>query len=258
MDATHTTPPVYDRIGHGYGTVRRPDPRLAAVLEDALAGARTIVDIGAGTGSYEPAWADVTAVDPSAVMLAQHPGPRKVRAYAEDLPFPDAAFDAAMAVLTVHHWSDWRRGIAEMRRVSRRQVLYTWDPAHDEELWIVRDYLPQIADLDRGRCPTAAELADALGAHTVVEFPIPHDFTDGSQSAFWRRPHTYLDAAVRAASSTFAQLPQAVVDAGIARLAADLADGTWDRRYADLARLDSVDYGYRVLIAGGDPVSGSM
>lgn len=244
--------PLYDTIGVGYSTHRRPDPRLAAFLAEALAGARTVVDVGAGAGSYEPESAEVTAVDPARVMLDQHPGPehRKVLGSAEELPFADGTFDAAMAVMTVHHWADWRRGTAEMRRVARRQVLYTWDPEHDEDLWIVRDYLPEMGVLDRGRCPRIPDLVDALGAHSVLPFEVPHDFTDGSQAAYWRRPQAFLDPLVRAASSTFRQLPPQVVDAGIARLAADLASGAWERRYADLLDRDSIDLGFRLLVAG--------
>ncbi|MCF2531773.1 class I SAM-dependent methyltransferase [Yinghuangia soli] len=245
--------PVYDRIGAGYNTVRHPDPRLGAVIGAALAGARTVVNIGAGTGAYEPEWAEVTAVDPSDVMLAAHPGARKVRAFAEELPFEDGQFDAAMAVMTIHHWTDFRRGLAEMRRVSRRQVLFLWDPGHDEQLWIVRDYLPELRALDLARCPALDDAAEALGAHTRTAFPIPHDFTDGSQYAYWRRPHAYLDSRVRLASSPFAQTPWETVRPAVARLADDLATGAWQRRYADLLDRESVDYGFRLLTAGEPP-----
>ncbi len=136
--------PTYDRIGIGYGAVRRADPRLAVLIAEALGDARRVANIGAGTGSYEPAGPGVVAVDPSMVMLRQHPGSRRVHAVAESLPFADAGFDAAMAVMTVHHWSDLARGIREMRRVARRQVVFTWDPDHDQELWLVSEYLPEI------------------------------------------------------------------------------------------------------------------
>lgn len=250
--STPPAPALYDRIGVGYRAVRRPDPRLHALIADALAGARTVVNVGAGAGSYEPGpeHAQVTAVDPSRVMLGQHPGARKVLASAAALPFADGAFDAAMAVMTVHHWPDLAGGLAELRRVARRQAVFTWDPAHRPRLWLLDEYLPEIAELEEARFAPLAEVAEALGAHTVVPFPVPHDFTDGYQPAFWRRPEQYLDPAVRAASSTFATLPPPVVDAAVARLRADLASGAWARRHADLFTQESVDYGYRLVVAG--------
>ncbi|MFE2146702.1 class I SAM-dependent methyltransferase [Streptomyces sp. NPDC059456] len=244
------TAAAYDRIGVGYKKARRPDPRLAALIGRALDGARTVVNVGAGTGSYEPPEAEVTAVDPSQVMLDQHAGPRKVKAGAEALPFADGAFDAAMAVLTVHHWTDLHRGLAELRRVSRRQAVFTWDPEHRPELWLVDEYLPEIRELDRGRFTAVAEVAEALDAHTVLTFPIPHDFTDGLQTAYWRRPEAYLDPAVRAASSTFATLPPSVVEPAMERLRADLESGAWHRRHAHLLEQRNVDYGYRLVVAG--------
>ncbi|MBV2356329.1 class I SAM-dependent methyltransferase [Streptomyces sp. J2-1] len=241
---------LYDRIGAGYRDVRRPDPRLAALIRDALSGARTVVNVGAGAGSYEPEGAEVTAVDPSRVMLEQHPGRRKVLAGAERLPFADGTFDAAMAVLTVHHWSDRRRGLTELRRVARGQAVFTWDPDHSPELWLIEEYLPEIRTLEHGRFASVAETAEALGAHTVVPFPIPHDFTDGFQIAYWRRPEAFLDPVVRQASSTFAQLGPAVVEPAMERLRADLASGAWHRRHAGLLGRESVDYGYRLIVAG--------
>ncbi|MEU6441443.1 class I SAM-dependent methyltransferase [Streptomyces sp. NPDC047046] len=242
--------PVYDRIGVGYRQVRQADPRLAALIHEGLGGARTVVNVGAGTGSYEPVDAEVVAVDPSQVMLDQHPGERKVRAVAGELPFGDGEFDAAMAVLTVHHWPDLRQGLAELRRVARRQVVFTWDPGHEPELWVVGEYFPEIRAMERERFTPVSDVADAMGAHTVVPFPIPHDFTDGLQTAYWRRPEMFLDPVVRAASSTFAQLPDSVVEPAVARLRADLESGEWHRRHAELLTRESVDYGYRLLIAG--------
>ncbi|MGW1255168.1 class I SAM-dependent methyltransferase [Streptomyces sp. NPDC002513] len=241
---------TYDRIGIGYRNVRRPDPRLAALIHKALAGARTVVNVGAGTGSYEPADAEVTAVDPSQVMLDQHPGRRKFLAAAEELPFEDGAFDAAMAVMTVHHWPDLRHGLAELRRVSRRQVVFTWDPHHLPELWMIEEYLPEIRQLEHARFTSLSHVVETLGAHTVLPFAIPHDFTDGFQIAYWRRPEFYLDPVVRRASSTFAQLSPSVVEPAIAGLRSDLASGAWRHRHADLLSRESMDYGYRLLIAG--------
>lgn len=246
----HSTTATYDRIGIGYGQVRQPDPRLAALIQDALAGARTVVNVGAGAGSYEPTHAEVTAVDPSQIMLDQHPGRRKVLAGAEQLPFGDGVFDAAMAVMTVHHWPDLCRGLSEMRRVSRQQAVFTWDPHHRPELWLLEEYLPEIRQLEHARFTPLSEVIEALDAHTVLPFAIPHDFTDGFQIAYWRRPEFFLDPVIRQASSTFAQLPPSVVEPAIARLRADLASGAWQRRHAELLDQDAMDYGYRLVIAG--------
>ncbi|WP_327287145.1 class I SAM-dependent methyltransferase [Streptomyces sp. NBC_01198] len=255
--ASDGTPAVYDRIGTGYRDIRRPDPRLHALITRALDGARSVVNVGAGAGSYEPVGAAVTAVDPSRVMLDQHPGAAKVKASADALPFPDGSFDAAMAVMTVHHWPDLRRGLGELRRVARRQVVFTWDPVFRPELWLIEEYLPEIREMEHARFTPLDVVAEALGAHTVLPFPIPHDFTDGFQIAYWRRPEAYLDPAVRLASSTFAQLPPAVVEAAAERLRGDLASGAWHRRHADLLGRSAVDYGYRLLVAGPAPTAGA-
>ncbi|MFE6719055.1 class I SAM-dependent methyltransferase [Streptomyces albidoflavus] len=248
-----TTPKaVYDRIGVGYDQIRRPDPRLAALIREALGGARTVVNVGAGAGSYEPGDREVTAVDPSRLMLDQHPGARKVLAAAENLPFEDGDFDGAMAVMTVHHWPDLAGGLAELRRVSRRQAVFTWDPCHQPRLWLMEEYLPEILRLEQDRFPPLDVVVEAMGAHTVVPFPIPHDFTDGFQIAYWRRPEYFLDPLVRQASSTFAVLPASVVEPAMDRLRADLDSGAWHRRHAGLLTEDTVDYGYRLLIAGDD------
>jgi SAM-dependent methyltransferase len=242
----------YDRIGGTYARTRRPDPRIAAQIDAALGDARTVVNVGAGTGAYEPAGRDVTAVEPSAVMLAQRPpgAAPAVQASAEALPFGDGAFDAAMAVLTIHHWSDWRTGIAELRRVARgRIVVLTFDAGWIDRYWLVRDYLPAIAALDHGRFAPLADVAEALGGAEAIPVPIPHDCTDGFLCAAWRRPEAYLDAAYRANISPFAILGPDAVAEGIARLARDLADGTWAARNADLLARDEADFGYRLLVA---------
>ena len=214
-EPVHGGSQAYDRIGVGYAAVRRPDPRLAAMIHQAIGDAETVLNVGAGTGSYEPPDRAVVAVDPSSVMLAQHRGSRRVQGMAEHLPFGDAAFDVALAVLTVHHWDDLDRGLAELRRVSRRQVVFTWDPEHRPLLWIVSDYVPAIGAMETARFAYVPRIVSALGAHTVTTFEIPHDFTDGFQAAFWRRPQMYLDPAVRAASSTFASLPPDAVEPGV-------------------------------------------
>ena len=216
----------------------------------ALGPAWRVLNIGAGAGSYEPGDREVVAVEPSLVMLGQHPGSRRVQGSAEALPFSTASFDASMATLTVHHWSDLRRGLREMRRVSRRQVVFTWDPHHDEELWLHSEYLPEMASFERSRFPALAQVVDLLGAHRIVPFGIPYDFRDGFQHAFWRRPEAFLDPSVRAASSMFAVLPPGSVEPCLERLRADLASGIWAQRHRDLLTRDVVDYGFRIVIAG--------
>jgi SAM-dependent methyltransferase len=244
---------VYDRIGAGYRAVRRPDPRIAAIIRKAIGDATTVLDVGAGTGSYEPSDVRVLAVEPSAVMVAQRPAGAApvVRGVAEALPVADGAVDVAMASQTHHHWTDAARGLAEMRRVSRRQVVFTWDQTvAAREFWLVRDYLPEVSERERG-LPALDAAVQALGPDvSVVPVPVPHDCVDGFLAAYWRRPEAYLDPAVRAGISGLALLDQRLVERAVARLAADLADGTWARRYADLAARAELDVGYCLVIAG--------
>ncbi len=242
--------PEYDSIGVGYNTQRVPDPRLSRAILDALGDAGTILNVGAGAGSYEPSDRFVVALEPSGVMLAQHGGTRRVRGVAEHLPFRDGTFDAALAVLTVHHWDDLRLGLAELQRVARRQVIFTWDPDHTRKLWITNDYVPAIDELETSRFAPLRTVVDALSAHRVEPFEIPHDFSDGFQAAYWRRPEMYLDPRVRAASSTFASLPPELVEPGIERLRSDLQTGQWIETYGDLLGHESMDFGHRIVIAG--------
>jgi SAM-dependent methyltransferase len=243
----HVTAPSYDRIGRGYAERRRPDPRIGRFVVDGLGDARSVVNVGAGTGSYEPRDRRVVAVEPSGVMLAQRPADAApaVRACAEGLPFRRASFDAALGVLTIHHWTDWRAGLAELRRVARRIVLLTWDPESDG-LWLMRDYLPELLARDRRTFPSMAELRGALGAIDVGPVPIPHDCSDGFLGAYWRRPAAYLDPGVRAAISTFAD---GSADARLVRLANDLESGAWARRHGALRELAELDLGYRLVVA---------
>jgi SAM-dependent methyltransferase len=230
--------------------VRREDPHIAARIRAALGGARTVVNVGAGAGSYEPRDLEVVAVEPSETMIAQRPegSAPVVRAFAEALPFEDESFDAALGVLTDHHWSDHARGLAEMRRVARRVVLFSWDPATVHDMWIVRDYLPSVADLIPDGYRLAHTLA-RLGDARAEPVPIPHDCRDGFFHAYWRRPEAYLDPGVRAGISVFAQLDDAAVEDGIGRLRRDLESGEWARRNADLLELEEVDAGYRLIVA---------
>ena len=238
----------YDRIGIGYAALRRPDPRIAAPIHAALGDARTVLNVGAGAGSYEPADRRVTALDPSAAMIAQRPpsDATVVLGRAEALPFGDDAFDAAMAVLTVHHWTDIARGLAEMRRVARGPVvILTYDPAF-RDFWLF-DYFPGLCALDDRRMPPMDVYAERLEDVAVTAVPIPHDCTDGFLAAYWRRPSAYLDAGVRAGISSFLKIGD--LAPGLRRLASDLDDGTWQGRYGDLLDVEARDCGYRLVVA---------
>ena len=243
---------VYDVIGTGYVETRRADPRIASAINAALGDAASVVNVGAGAGSYEPADLRVVAVEPSREMIGQRPKGRApvVQAVAERLPFRDGAFDAALAVLTLHHWDDRGGGLAELARVARRVVIVTWDPACRGSFWLTTEYLPEIIEFDLPRFPPLAELAGWLGGRSETRvLPIPHDCVDGFLGAFWRRPHAYLDPAVRGAISSFAQLPAERVKSGLTRLDDDLREGRWDAKFGHLRSLDSVDLGYRLVVA---------
>jgi SAM-dependent methyltransferase len=240
---------LYDRIGLGYARHRRPDPRIAARIAAALGDAATVVNVGAGAGSYEPVDRRVVAVDPSLRMIRQRPvgAAAAIRATAERLPFRAGSFDAALAVLTLHHWRDWRRGVAELRRVARdRVVIFTWDP-DGPGFWLVREYFPEVPASDRVSFPSLDELTRALGPLDIRPVPVPHDCSDGFLGAYWRRPERYLDPGARGAISGLAGVPPD--DPRLRRLARDLEDGSWARRHRELATLQELDLGYRLVTA---------
>jgi SAM-dependent methyltransferase len=245
----------YDAIGRTYTATRGTDPRIAARIWAALGDARTVVNVGAGTGNYEPPDRAVTAVEPSAVMIAQRPpgADPAVQASAEALPFADASFDAAMAVLTIHHWSDFRGGAAELRRVARdRVVVLSWDPTYAGRFWLSAEYFPEAwRREDVANFPSLDEQAAAFGDATTEVVPVPWDCRDGFMSAFWRRPEAYLDPAVRAGISTLANRSEEELAEGLARLRGDLASGAWARRHAALLERDELDLGYRLFVGSG-------
>jgi SAM-dependent methyltransferase len=240
----------YDSIGINYSALRKPDPRIAASIATALGTAETVLNVGAGTGSYEPTDRQVTAIEPSSQMIKQRGSGAAtvIQGCAEKLPFADASFDASMAVLTVHHWPDKERGLREMRRVTRgRVVLLTFDPSH-RGAWLP-DYLPELLTLDDVHMPRLSDYERWLGPVQVSPVPIPHDCTDGFIYAYWRRPAAYLDPRIRSGSSSFWVMKN--VDEGLARLRDDLASGAWERRYSGLLNLDTCDVGYRLIVAHG-------
>lgn len=239
---------VYDTIGVVYGDLRKPDPRIAAQIHSALGGAKRVLNVGAGAGNYEPADRDLVAVEPSAEMIRQRPKSAApvVQASAEELPFADNSFDAVMASLTVHHWADKAKGMAEMRRVSRGPiVIFTFDPAF-RGCWLT-DYFPEIVTMDDAQMPKISDYQEWLGPISVSVVPIPHDCTDGFLYAYWRRPQAYLDPHIRKGISTFWKMEN--VEEGLQRLSDDLDSGEWERRYRNLLDLDEIDCGYRLIVA---------
>jgi len=240
--------PLYDTIGRGYSRLRRPDPRIRDAVVRGLGPAASVLNVGAGAGSYEPIDRRVVAVEPSLMMIRQRPpgAAPVVRATAGSLPFRDGSFDATLAVLTIHHWPDKPRGLAELRRTARdRIVILTWDPS-DTGFWL-SDYFPEILDVDRRIFPPIDRYGDKIGTVTVSTVPIPHDCSDGFLGAYWRRPAAYLDPEVRLAISTFSRIRE--VERGLEALRRDLESGYWDRRYGAVLTQDTADLGYRLLVS---------
>lgn len=242
----------YDRIGGSYAATRIPDPRIAAVIWRALGNARSVVNIGAGSGAYEPRDRAVIAVEPSTTMIAlrgRSLATRTIRGTAEALPLRDQSVDAAMAVNTVNHWPGLSAGLTEMRRVARhRVVIFMRDPSAGAPFWLTQRYLPQLDETDllvRVRAGIEREFPGAR----AIPIPLAADCSDGFLSAFWARPEAYLDPSVRANMSPFPQADRQLVGSGLDRLAHDLDDGTWDREYGHLRRLASIDLGHRVFVA---------
>jgi SAM-dependent methyltransferase len=242
---------LYDTIGATYSLTRRTEPRIAAQLWAALGDARTVLNVGAGTGSYEPPDRDVRAVEPSALMRSQrlpHAAPC-VAGIAEHLPFRDQSFDAAMAFSTIHHWQDPIAGLREMRRVARRVVVFAFDTSEPNQFWLTRDYLPEAAaSLACIVLAALPELARAIGAR-MEPVPVPWDCADGFYEAYWRRPEAYLDEDVRRGISVWTGVGRSAEERAVDRLRRDLASGRWAERNRDLVDLDTAELGARLLIA---------
>ncbi len=245
--------PVYDRIGATYASYRNPDARVERQIHRALGAASLILNVGAGTGSYEPTGRCV-GVEPSTLMLAGRPAGSApvVRGLAEALPFPDRTFNAAMAVLTVHHWTDPVAAFTEIQRVATGPiVVLSWDAEVFARFWLIRDYLPEVVTAER-RLITLDAIAHMLAPCRVEVVPVPHDCTDGFSAAYWRRPEMYLNAGVRQAISNLALLDQTLVRRMTENLARDLSSGVWQRRNQALLELEELDCGYRLVIADSD------
>jgi SAM-dependent methyltransferase len=240
---------LYDTIGTTYTVTRRTEPRIAEQVWAALGDAQTVLNVGAGTGSYEPPDRHVVAVEPSAVMRSQRPAGSApcLEGFAENLPFEDQSFDAAMAFATIHHWQDPIAGLREMRRVARRVVVFTSDGRGLDRFWLDRDYLPEHRNLWAGR-PSLTELTGAIAARTEP-VPVPWDCADGFYEAYWRRPDAYLQDSVRRGISIWARLGPDVEQRAVHKLREDLATGRWAERNRDLIDLDEAELGLCLLIA---------
>jgi SAM-dependent methyltransferase len=244
----------YETIGRSYAVTRREDPRIARRIHEALGDARSVVNVGAGTGSYEPEDRYVIAVEPSDVMAEQRPASRvpAIRASAGKLPLRDRSVDAAMAVLTLHHWDDAQeRGVRELRRVARdRVVILTYDASVSGRMWLMADYLHEVAALDERIFPSPDALTGWLGGAVEVQtLPISRDTSDWMLGSFWAHPERVLDERARANTSGFARMPDDVVQRVVSSLRRDLEDGSWDARHGELRTLDEHDVGLRLIIA---------
>jgi SAM-dependent methyltransferase len=250
---TTSPSPVYDTIGLDYITHRRPDPRWEALIHEQLGDGRIVVNVGAGTGNYEPAGRDraVMAIEPSSVMVDQRAAGAApvVRASASALPLASGAADVALAILTVHHWDDWAAGLAELCRAAPRRVVLAIDFEVHSRFWFLKDYVPEVGETTRRLGPSSEEVAEAIGADVSLPLLVPRDMEDGVLGAYWCRPEAYLDPAVRANCSGLALADQAVVARGVAMLQADLDSGEWHRHHSDLTELSTIDLGYRLVVA---------
>ncbi len=249
----------YGAIGQAYARFRQQDPTIAQAIRDALGDVRTVINVGAGTGSYEPADLEVTAVEPSATMRAQRPTHLSpaVDAVAERLPFPDASFDAAMATFTVHQWSSLEQGLAEMQRVARGPiVIMLADPDQLHGFWL-NDYLPEVLDVEAERYPQPAHVLKLLGPTAMVRsLPVPRDCTDGFAEGYFGRPERFLEPGVRGAMSSFSLVAQEAIDRFLAHLGGDLASGEWDRNYGHLREAEAFDGSLRLVIRSGNASHG--
>jgi SAM-dependent methyltransferase len=243
--------PRYDQIGKTYRETRKQDPRIARLIELALGDARSVLNVGAGTGSYEPSDREVLAVEPSETMIRQRPegAAPAIQASAEALPLQDKSFDAALAANTMHHWQDVRAGLRELRRVTRnRVVIFHRNPQEGVALWLTEEYFPTLSS-DRRMADIVSAIEDELGPIERVRIPLPAKCEDGLFSGYWARPEMYLNSEIRRNISNFALAEEETVKQGLKALQADLESGAWDRKYGHLRALPEIDIGHRLLVA---------
>lgn len=242
----------YDAIGRTYTATRRPDPRFEAAVLAALGDARSVVNVGAGTGSYEPRDRMVVAIEPSREMIDKRPegAAPAIQASAEALPLEDDSVDAAMAIFTIHHWRDVQQGLAELKRVARKRiVILTWDRRFAGRFWLTRDYLPEIDEWTVEQLPFIDEIDVELGPLDRRPLPVPRDCEDGFLRAYWARPEAYLREEIRRNISQFNLVDPGAIERGIDLLRRDVASGEWDARNGDLRTVESLDLGYVLLTA---------
>lgn len=243
----------YDKSGTAYTPYRQGDPRIATQIHAALGNAATLLNVGAGAGSYEPADRYVTAVEPSAAMRAQRiiqGRPPAISGYAANLPFDDQSFDAAMALVTVHHWPDSAKGLQELRRVTKGPVIVmTFDPDALDQFWNAQ-YFPELVAVEKARYPAITSITAALGGTaTVQDIAIPLDCSDGFQEAFYGRPEAFLDPGIRKAQSAWDFLPPSLEVVLVQRLADALASGAWDKQYGHFRTQESFTGALRLITA---------
>ena len=253
----------YNELGASYRRTRRPDDRIARLIEKALDTCVSVVNVGAGAGSYESVHRRVVALEPSRVMIRQRAreSAPAVLGRAEALPFRESSVDAATAFLTVHHWTDQVAGLREMRRIARRRVVvlaYVPSEIDPRDCWLTRVYFPQVGARLDSMFPGPDVYAAALGRCELVQVPVPADCTDGFLDAYWARPELYLDASVRAGIFWLQELAPAELDAGLRRLERDLADGTWDARFGHLRSRSDFDAGLRLVCAERTTTDGNV
>ncbi len=241
----------YDEIGGAYGRFRQPDPIIAAQIIEALGDAETVLNVGAGTGSYEPTGRKVTAVEPSASMRAYRPASLAIAidAVAEDLPFDDASFDASMATMTIHQWANLEKGLGEMRRVTTGTVvLLVCDPVPMKAYWL-NDYIPEVRALEASRFPRIERIEAALGSRVWVKsVPVPLHCRDGFNEAYYGRPEAILDPQARRACSSWSFVPVRAVDRFVKHLSSDLASECWNESYGHLRVQPFFDGSLRLVI----------
>ena len=237
---------IYNKIGKSYSEYRAPDPHIAGIINQSLGNAKRIINVGAGSGSYEPGHLNVTAVEPSSVMISQRPAhaAEAVQGRAEHLPFKDKTFDAAMAILTIHHWEDLDQGLSELKRVAKKVIIVTWDPSF-EGFWMTNDYFPEILSYDKGRFPAFGRIANLMGAIKITNIPVPANCIDGFASAYWQRQEAILMKPVRDATSAFNKIPD--LNQKLARLKQDISSGIWAEKYGYLLNKNEMDLGFRLL-----------
>jgi hypothetical protein len=242
----------HHQVGDWYDVTRKPDPRIAIRIYEALGDARSVVNVGVGTSAYEPLDREVLPIEPYEATIAQRAPelPPAIKGHPESLPLASGSVDAAMAFMALQHWPDWRIGVQELRRVARKRVvIFTYDHSYTKRFWLLRDYLPKLARLECERFPGINEQRAATGEEVEVRpVPIPHDCEDGSLAAYWRRPTAYLDEHVRSGISSFRLASATELLDGLEDLAEDLRTGRWESRNHDILEREELDLGYRLLV----------